>query len=101
MKTALLKLKPVIREPFHGPENQREVQVPIKRQEFTASWHGSQQVFFKGFFWLWPEIPDFYAFKLVSVFKINKKTFKGPSNRNSYKTRLKIGFSFPNRMHMK
>ena len=24
-------------EPFHGPENQREVQVPIKRQEFTAA----------------------------------------------------------------
>ena len=24
-------------EPFHGPENQREVQVPIKRQEFTAT----------------------------------------------------------------
>ena len=24
-------------EPFHGPENQREVQVPIKRQEFTGA----------------------------------------------------------------
>ena len=24
-------------EPFHGPENQREVQVPIKRQEFTTT----------------------------------------------------------------
>ena len=24
-------------EPFHGPKNQREVEVPIKRQEFTAA----------------------------------------------------------------
>ena len=24
-------------QPFHGPENQREVEVPIKRQEFTAA----------------------------------------------------------------